>query len=164
MSLAHASQPVPDEEVGRYTISEVVEKTGLTAHTLRWYERIGLMPQVGREAPRSGGGQAGRRRYSERDLAFLEFVGKLRLTGMPVADMIRYAELARAGEGTIDERRQILVDHRAEVRERIADLTACLLVLDYKVEHYEQLCGQFETTRTAGAEPGLVRADCGDGR
>lgn len=73
-----------------YTISEVVAFTGLTAHTLRWYERIGLMPHIDRS-------HTGQRRYSNRDLDWLDLVGKLRLTGMPVADMVRYAELVREG-------------------------------------------------------------------
>lgn len=137
MALTETTADVVDEnEVGRHPISEVAVRTGLSAHTLRWYERIGLLPHVGREASRSGGAQAGRRLYSERDLAFLEFVGKLRATGMPVADMIRYAELARLGDHTLAERHQILVDHREEVRARIRDLTACLLVLDHKIEFY----------------------------
>ncbi|HSA52958.1 MAG TPA: MerR family transcriptional regulator [Yinghuangia sp.] len=135
MLLTETELPA-DSSVGRYTISEVAARTGLSAHTLRWYERIGLMPHVGREAPRSGNGQAGRRRYSERDLGFLEFVGKLRATGMPVADMIRYAELAREGDATLAERHRMLVEHREEVRARISDLTSCLLVLDYKIDFY----------------------------
>ncbi|UGQ14089.1 MerR family transcriptional regulator [Yinghuangia sp. ASG 101] len=135
MSLTEAAPPAA-AEIGRYTISEVAARTGLSAHTLRWYERIGLMPHVGREAPRSGNGRAGRRRYSERDLGFLDFVGKLRATGMPVADMIRYAELAREGDATHAERHRMLVAHREEVRARISDLTSCLLVLDYKIDFY----------------------------
>lgn len=81
--------PRPDGQ-DRYTISEVVAFTGLTAHTLRWYERIGLMPHVDRS-------HTGQRRYTNRDLDWLVFVTKLRLTGMPVADMVRYAELVRQG-------------------------------------------------------------------
>lgn len=131
--------PGPAAEIGRYPIGEVVERTGLSAHTLRWYERIGLLPQVGRESPRSGYRTAGRRLYSDNDLAFLDFVGKLRSTGMPVADMIRYAELAREGAGTVDERRDVLVAHRADVRDRIAELTACLHALDYKIDLYTRL-------------------------
>jgi DNA-binding transcriptional MerR regulator len=144
----------PEEApVGRYTISEVAARTGLSAHTLRWYERIGLMPPVDREAAHGGYRQAGRRRYSDRDLAFLDFVGKLRATGMPVADMIRYAELARAGDDTFAERRRILLEHRAEVRARIADLTSCLLVLDYKIEHYGELCGLGDADFAPAADP-----------
>lgn len=136
MSLTDAAPAVREDTVGRYTISEVAARTGLSAHTLRWYERIGLMPHVDREAPRSANGQAGRRRYTDRDLGFLDFVGKLRATGMPVADMIRYAELAREGDATRAERHRMLVAHCEEVRARISDLTSCLLVLDGKIDVY----------------------------
>ncbi|WP_406282105.1 MerR family transcriptional regulator [Embleya sp. NBC_00896] len=140
MTAVRLSTP-DDYEVGKYSIGEVVERTGLTAHTLRWYERIGLMQHVSREGPRTGrdgNGRGSRRRYSDHDLTWLEFVGKMRLTGMPVADMIRYAELVRAGDHTRAARRQLLVDHREEVRNRISDLQSCLLVIDYKIETYAE--------------------------
>ncbi|UZJ31543.1 MerR family transcriptional regulator [Streptomyces endophytica] len=113
----------------RYTISEVAEHTGLSAHTLRWYERIGLMPHVDRT-------HTGQRRFSNRDLDWLSLVTKLRLTGMPVADMVRYAELVRLGESTFAEREQLLTAHREDVRQRIADLQSTLDVLDYKINIY----------------------------
>jgi DNA-binding transcriptional MerR regulator len=131
----------PDSEVGKYSIGEVVERTGLTAHTLRWYERIGLMQYVSRQGPRTGrdaSGRGSRRRYSDRDLGWLEFVGKMRLTGMPVADMLRYAELVRAGDHTRAARQELLRDHREEVRNRISDLQSCLLVIDHKIEMYAE--------------------------
>ncbi|MEV1046844.1 MerR family transcriptional regulator [Streptomyces sp. NPDC049916] len=112
-----------------YTISEVVALTGLTAHTLRWYERIGLMPHVDRS-------HTGQRRFSNRDLDWLAFVGKLRLTGMPVADMVRYAELVRAGEATFEERRELLEATRRDVLGRIAELHDTLAVLDHKIDFY----------------------------
>jgi DNA-binding transcriptional MerR regulator len=113
----------------RYTISEVVARTGLTAHTLRWYERIGLMPHVDRS-------HTGQRRYSNRDLDWLDLVGKLRLTGMPVADMVRYAELVREGDHNFEERQRLLAAHREDVRQRIAELRDTLAVLDYKIDFY----------------------------
>ncbi|WP_107420656.1 MerR family transcriptional regulator [Streptomyces antimycoticus] len=112
-----------------YTISEVAAHTGLTAHTLRWYERIGLMPHVDRT-------HTGQRRFTDRDLDWLDLVGKLRLTGMPVADMVRYAGLVREGEHTFAEREELLTTHRANVRERIAELQSTLQVLDYKIDIY----------------------------
>jgi DNA-binding transcriptional MerR regulator len=112
-----------------YSISEVAGLTGLTAHTLRWYEQIGMLSRVDREA-------GGRRRYDDADLRRLEFVGKLRMTGMPVADMVRYSALCDAGDHTRPERLAILEAHREEVRRRITDLTGCLLVLDYKIDFY----------------------------
>lgn len=113
----------------RYTISEVAAFTGLTAHTLRWYERIGLMPHVDRS-------HTGQRRFTNRDLDWLAFVGKLRLTGMPVADMVRYAELARDGERTFEERQELLEQTRRDVRSRIAELQDTLAVLDHKIGFY----------------------------
>ncbi|WP_156722542.1 MerR family transcriptional regulator [Streptomyces apocyni] len=122
------STPRPDGK-DRYTISEVAAFTGLTAHTLRWYERIGLMPHVDRS-------HTGQRRFTNRDLDWLELVGKLRLTGMPVAGMVRYAELVRQGEHTFGERQQLLQDTRRDVRARISELQDALSVLDYKINYY----------------------------
>jgi DNA-binding transcriptional MerR regulator len=124
----NAVHPRPDGE-DRYTISEVAACTGLSAHTLRWYERIGLMPHVDRS-------HTGQRRFTNKDLDWLALVGKLRLTGMPVAAMVRYAELVRAGEHTVDERRELLEATRRDVRHRIAELRDTLAVLDYKIDTY----------------------------
>ncbi|MFI6443682.1 MerR family transcriptional regulator [Kitasatospora sp. NPDC050543] len=115
----------------RHTISEVAAASGLSAHTLRWYERIGLLDPVDRT-------YSGQRRYSDADLSRLAFLGRLRLTGMSVADMLRYVELVRSGEHTYDDRRELLVAHREEVRQRIADLHATLAVLDLKIEMYSR--------------------------
>ncbi|WP_443043581.1 MerR family transcriptional regulator [Streptomyces sp. GS7] len=126
-----ATSPAHPRPTGhdRYTISEVAEHTGLSAHTLRWYERIGLMPHVDRT-------HTGQRRFTNRDLDWLNLVAKLRLTGMPVADMVRYAELVRAGESTFAERERLLTEHREDVRQRIAELQSTLDVLDYKIDIY----------------------------
>ena len=120
--------PRPDGQ-DRYTISEVVACTGLTAHTLRWYERIGLMPHVDRS-------HTGQRRFSNKDLTWLAFVGKLRLTGMPVASMVRYAELVREGAHTFEERQELLEQTRRDVIARMAELQDTLAVLDYKIDFY----------------------------
>jgi DNA-binding transcriptional MerR regulator len=125
---APRAHPRPDGQ-DRYTISEVAAFTGLTAHTLRWYERIGLMPHVDRS-------HTGQRRFTNRDLDWLTFVGKLRLTGMPVADMVRYAELLREGEHTFEQRQELLEATRRDVRTRIAELQDTLAVLDYKIDFY----------------------------
>jgi DNA-binding transcriptional MerR regulator len=129
--------PRPDGK-DRYTISEVAELTGLSAHTLRWYERIGLMPHVDRST-------TGQRRFSNRDLDWLDFVGKLRLTGMPVADMVTYAEMVKAGDPTRPERKALLEATRVDVVRRIAELQDTLAVLDLKIRTY------------AGAEPAPER-------
>ncbi|MEU6848757.1 MerR family transcriptional regulator [Actinacidiphila alni] len=117
----------------QYTISEVAAWTGLSAHTLRWYERIGLMPHVDRS-------HTGQRRFSNRDLDWLAFVGKLRLTGMPVADMVRYAELVRSGDHTYPDRQALLEATRLDVLQRIAELQDTLTVLDFKISTYAGAC------------------------
>ncbi|WP_447037194.1 MerR family transcriptional regulator [Streptomyces sp. DSM 118878] len=126
-----AAEPGHPRPIGQdhYTISEVAAFTGLTAYTLRWYERIGLMPHIDRS-------HTGQRRYRNRDLDWLAFVGKLRLTGMPVADMVRYAELVREGQHTFAERHDLLEQTRRDVRTRIAELQDTLAVLDHKIDTY----------------------------
>jgi DNA-binding transcriptional MerR regulator len=136
MSLAVAplqepGGPQEPDDTPRYTIGEVVVRTGLTAHTLRWYERIGLLEHPARS-------HSGQRRFSDRDLTWLDFLGKLRLTAMPVADMVRYAELRREGDSTAGARRELLEQHRDEVRQRIADLQATLLIIDCKIDLYAE--------------------------
>ncbi|MCL2553944.1 MAG: MerR family transcriptional regulator [Actinomycetia bacterium] len=120
--------PRPDGQ-DRYTISEVADLTGLSAHTLRWYERIGLMPHVDRS-------HTGQRRFTNRDLDWLDLVGKLRLTGMPVADMVRYAELVREGDHTFPQRQALLESTRTDVLQRIAELQDTVTVLDHKISTY----------------------------
>ncbi|PVD10624.1 MerR family transcriptional regulator [Streptomyces sp. WAC04189] len=132
--------PRPDGQ-DRYTISEVAALTGLTAHTLRWYERIGLMSHIDRS-------HTGQRRYSNRDLDWLDLVGKLRMTGMPVADMVRYAELVREGESTYAERRELLESTRRDVLTRIAELQDTLAVLDRKISFYGDAGSVRETEDT----------------
>ncbi|MFK8907705.1 MerR family transcriptional regulator [Streptomyces sp. YS-3] len=125
---ARPTHPRPDGQ-DRYTISEVAAVSGLSAHTLRWYERIGLMPHVDRS-------HTGQRRFTNKDLDWLTFVGKLRLTGMPVADMVRYAELVREGAHTFDARRELLEQTRRDVLTRMAELQDTLAVLDHKINFY----------------------------
>ncbi|OLZ74705.1 MerR family transcriptional regulator [Streptomyces sp. IMTB 2501] len=125
---AESARPRPDGQ-GRYTISEVAAFTGLRPHTLRWYEQIGLMAQVERS-------HAGQRRFDDRDLEWLSCVTKLRLTGMPVADMVRYAELVRQGPETYGERQRMLERTRREVLARIAELHDTLTLLDTKIDFY----------------------------
>ena len=103
-------------------------KCGLSQHTLRWYERIGLLAKIER-------GGDGRRRFSEGDLEWLSLLTKLRATGMPVRDMQRYAELVRSGAGEA-ERIELLKKHREEVRRALASQRDCLKLLDAKIDYY----------------------------
>ncbi|MEV8632349.1 MerR family transcriptional regulator [Streptosporangium sp. NPDC051023] len=112
------------------TIQEASRKSGLSAHTLRYYERIGLIHMVRRDP-------AGHRQYTSPDLDWLDFLTRLRATGMPIAEMCRYAELRRQGPATSAERRRMLEAHRDRVRTQIAQLTEDLEVLDYKIDFYK---------------------------
>ena len=111
-----------------WSIGEAAAKCGLSQHTLRWYERIGLLANIER-------GGDGRRRFSEGDLEWLSLLTKLRATGMPVRDMQRYAELVRSGAGQA-ERLELLKRHREQVRRAIASQRECLKLLDAKITHY----------------------------
>lgn len=112
------------------TIAEVADRTGLTAHTLRYYERDGLMLEVGRAT-------SGHRRYTERDLGWIELITKLRSTGMPIREVRAYAELVRAGDGNEVERLRLLLDHRERVRRQLAEVTDHLRAIDYKIGFYQ---------------------------
>ena len=111
------------------TVSEAAERVGLTVHTLRWYERIGLLEQVDRDA-------AGHRQYQANDIEWLLLLIRLRATGMPVREMIRYAELVRSGEHTETARRELMEEHRERVVAQIAQLSEDLSVIDHKIEAY----------------------------
>jgi DNA-binding transcriptional MerR regulator len=111
------------------TIAEAAERTGLTAHTLRYYERDGLM--LGVERARSG-----HRRYREQDLGWIEMITRLRATGMPVREVRRYAELVRAGFGNETERLGLLTAHQERVRRNLAEVKAHLEAIDRKVAYY----------------------------
>lgn len=114
------------------SISEAAQELGLTAHTLRYYEREGLMlTPVDRVS-------SDRRRYTEGDLAWLGFLRKLRSTAMPIATVRRYVELARAGDGTSAERLALLREHRETVLARRAELDDALGAIDIKIDLYSE--------------------------
>lgn len=117
------------------TIAEVAERTGLSKDTLRYYEKAGLLEAV----DRSSGGQ---RRYAEQDVGWLDFLLRLRATGMSFAQMQRFAELRRVGDATVSERLELLRQHESKVRHHIADLEHHLGALSHKIDHYEALIDQ----------------------
>jgi DNA-binding transcriptional MerR regulator len=110
-------------------IGELARQSGLTPHTIRYYERIGLLPRADRDHARQ-------RDYDASILTWIEFLGRLKATGMPIRDMLRYAELRAGGAATEPERRRLLERHREAVRARVASLQDCLLVLDGKISGY----------------------------
>lgn len=110
-------------------IGELAKRSGLSAYTIRYYERIGLLPYADRN-------RSGQRDYDASILTWMEFLDRLKTTGMPIRDMLRYAALRERGLGTEAERRALLEEHRDRVRAHLADLNACLLVLDTKIAGY----------------------------
>jgi DNA-binding transcriptional MerR regulator len=120
------------------TIAEVAERTGLTRHTLRYYERDGLMLGVGRAG-------SGHRRYSERDLDWIELITKLRATGMPIREVRRYADLVRAGDGNEDQRLALLRAHRERVRAQLDTMAAYLDAINMKISYYAGATGACES-------------------
>lgn len=114
-----------------YAIAEAAHRSGLSIDTLRYYERIELIDPPARDS-------GGRRAYTDGDLAWLEFLTRLRMTGMSIRMMREYAKLRHQGLSTAGRRKQILVEQRAEVLDRIAELNQCLEVLNYKITNYEQ--------------------------
>jgi DNA-binding transcriptional MerR regulator len=110
-------------------IGELAKRSGLSAHTIRYYERIGLLPYADRD-------RSSRRDYDASILTWIEFLGRLKATGMPIREMLRYADLRERGAGTEAKRRELLDQHRARVRAHVAELQACLLVLDAKIAGY----------------------------
>lgn len=112
------------------SIARAAELTGLTADTLRYYERDGLLlTSVARST-------TGHRRYREADLRWIELINCLRATGMPIRDVRRYAGLVRAGTGTEGERLELLRAHRQQVLDQLAQVTAHLGAIDRKIDIY----------------------------
>ncbi len=116
-----------------FTIAEAAERTGVSTHTLRYYERIGAL----REPPERAA--SGHRRYTERDLSWITLLTRLRATGMPIATMLRYTDLAREGASTAAQRKELLIAHRAEVAARVEQLREDLKLIDYKIDLYEEI-------------------------
>lgn len=113
------------------SIAEAAARTGLTAHTLRYYERAGLISPVERTS-------AGRRRYAESDLEWLRFLVRLRETGMPIAQMRSYAALRAEGPAATAERLAILIEHQANLRAQLDRLTDHSAALEHKIAAYRE--------------------------
>jgi len=121
-----------DIQKEKLTIQQVAKATGLTTHTLRYYERIGLIHPINRE-------ENTRRCYTVDDIGWIEFLLKLRATGMSIKDMQRYAELQRQGDETLPERVQMLKTLRDNVEARIHELNENLSLVSYKIDYYSKI-------------------------
>lgn len=116
------------------TIQQTAQRTGLSTHTLRYYERIGLLDPVGRRDNRH-------RLFSEQDLLWIQFLLKLKSTGLPIRDMVLYADLRRRGDTpeSVSARKALLEQHTLYVQRTIASLQENLQVLQNKLQMYQEL-------------------------
>lgn len=115
-----------------YAISDVADRTGLSVHTLRYYERAGLMPRpIGRSS-------STHRRYSEGDVSWVVFLTRLRSTGMPIATLREYTALAQRGDDTAEARLELLLRHRISFLARLEEMQQSLEVIDRKIELYTE--------------------------
>ncbi|MGG1550969.1 MerR family transcriptional regulator [Paenibacillus ferrarius] len=113
-----------------FTIQQTAEITGLTAHTLRYYEKIGLLNGVHRDSN-------GYREYSESDISWIDFLLRLRITGMNIRDMKRFSHLRSQGDSTIQARRELLEAHQRTVLAKMKELKKNLMSIEEKIETYK---------------------------
>lgn len=115
------------------TISEVSKKYDISTDTLRYYERIGLLPPV----PRT---KSGLRDYDENSCKSVEFIKCMRNAGLPIEALIEYMTLYREGDSTAEARMAILVEQREALLGRIKEMQSTLARLDRKIEMYKGMC------------------------
>jgi MerR family transcriptional regulator, aldehyde-responsive regulator len=130
-------------------IAEVSEKYDLSPDTLRYYERIGLLPPVRRS-------KSGLRDYDENDLNWIDFIKCMRSAGLPIEQLTRYVQLFPQGDATVEARKKILKDQREQIVARMAEMQRTLDLLDYKIAMYEK--GLIPVEREL-----LAALDSGDG-
>ena len=123
-----------------YSIQEVCSKTGLTAHTLRYYEKEGLLTNVSRSA-------GGFRQYSDEDLEWLGLICCLKNTGMPLQEIARFVHLAHEGDYTLRERVELLKEHREKMTERMAEMQRYLDKITWKVNFFSGKLKEYEESR-----------------
>ena len=125
-----APGPAGSDRQAGLSIAEAAHRTGVSVHTLRYYERAGLIVTT---VDRTAGG---RRRYQQQDLYWITVCTKLRATGMPIKTIRRYAELVSAGPGNEQERLALMEAHRADVTAKLAEIQENLKLIDHKIDVY----------------------------
>lgn len=120
-----------------FDISGMARTSGLSPHTLRYYERVGLITDVRRAAN-------GHRRYRAHDVAWVQFLNRLREMGMPIREMKLYAGLRAQGDSTLAERREMLARHHRDISDRVKMLNANLDVLETKIATYRKMEKDYE--------------------
>ena len=134
------------------TIREIAAKTNMSTDTLRYYERIGLLPPVPRNA-------AGIRNYDEYFVNFINFIKKLKASGMSLEHIIDYIRLAEMGDATIQERKKLLAEARETLLDKINSLQLVAELADYQLRNYENLL-QPETYALLNRHPASKDSSC----
>ncbi|WP_307970931.1 MerR family transcriptional regulator [uncultured Brachyspira sp.] len=114
------------------TIAEVSKKVNLSAYTLRYYERIGLIPEVNRT-------ESGIRNYTEEDLGCIEFSKCMRNAGMSIEALIEYIKLYKKGDVTLEARKQLLISQKDVIKERLEEIQNTFDRINYKIKNYEKI-------------------------
>jgi len=114
------------------TIQQLSNEVGVTVHTLRYYEREGLISSVNRA-------KNGHRRYTEEDIVWIRFLRCLRNTGMPISRIKEYINLMKIGPTTVPQRQALLEAHRVALKQKLTELTDNLEMVNLKIEYYENL-------------------------
>lgn len=116
----------------KYTIKQVSEKIKLSEHTLRYYDREGLMPLLKRSS-------TGIRLYTENDVNWLELICCLKNSGMSLSEIKEFMNLCLQGERTYEERKNILEHHKEDILSQIEYLKQSLNIISYKIDHYKEI-------------------------
>lgn len=114
------------------TIAEVSKKVNLSTDTLRYYEKIGLIPEVNRT-------ESGIRDYTEKELRYIEFVICLRNAGISIGTLIEYLRLFKKGDSTIEARKQLLISQREVMQKKLDEIQSSFERLNFKIDNYEKI-------------------------
>ena len=120
-----------------YSIKEAASKTGLSEHTLRYYDKEQMLPYLERTP-------SGIRRFSDRDIEWISFLNCLKNTGMSIQQIKHYTELCKKGDETLRQRLAIFIEQRETVLAQLCELEHNLEVVDYKIQFYKEECVAYE--------------------
>ncbi len=115
-----------------YTIRQIADKTNLTEHTIRYYDREGLIPFLARS-------KSGSRQFSEDDLEWIQLVCCLRNSGMPLQEIKELMQMCLKGKESFEERKRLLIQHKEKILNDMKNLEKSLTTIQYKIDHYKEL-------------------------
>lgn len=121
-----------------FSIGAAAKMTGVPASTIRYYEREGLLPSLGRS-------EGGQRTFEPEDIEALEMIGCLKMSGMPIRDIALFMERCSEGDETLRERLEMFLERRTAVRQQMTELQQTLDIIEYK-------CWYYQTAMDAGTE------------